>query len=159
MLVCLIGVWCLCLHRPPRGLLFSCKNGRSHDARLIGLKADGRLESKKASSARQWSSGIPAWRCAVMAVQLCVAVDVQLVVFSWPLFCLCPSMWCRLFPGQAECVWKLLCWSLWLCYAGTFQGLGGVVAVTARLTPALIINVLCHSGDSSRLWRWDVLYW
>lgn len=28
------------------------------------------------------SSGISAWRCAVMAVQLCVAVDIQLVVLS-----------------------------------------------------------------------------
>lgn len=25
-------------------------------------------------------------------------------------------MWYRLFPGRAECVWKLLCCSLWLCY-------------------------------------------
>lgn len=31
-------------------------------------------------------------------------------------FVYCPSMWCHLFPGRADCVWKLLCCSLWLCY-------------------------------------------
>lgn len=80
------------------------------------------------------SSGIAAWRCAVVAVQLCVAVDIQLVVLSccvrhrkvetsgistWErnglFFVYCPSMWYHLFPGWAECVWKLLCCSLWLC--------------------------------------------
>lgn len=67
----------------------------------------------------------------LVAVQLCVAVDIQLVVLScfvrhrkvqtssisiwereWPLFCLLPQCVVSSVPS----VWKLLCCSLWLCY-------------------------------------------
>ncbi len=171
MLVCLIGVWCLCLRRPPRGFFFSCENGCSHDACLLALIAAGHLQSEKAST-----SGISAWWCAVMAVQLCVAVDIQLVVLSWcvrhrkvetsgvsiwervaSFFVYCPSMWYHLFPGWAECVWKLLCCSLWLCY-------GRLIPRARRRgrnnhTPDSRPVCCVKSGDSSGFCRWDVLYW
>lgn len=67
-------------------------------------------------------------------------------------FVYCPSMWCHLFPGQAECVWKLLWCSLWLCY-------GSHIPRARRHghndhihpTPALIINMLCQKWWILRL--------
>lgn len=66
-----MGVWCLCLHRPPRGYFFSCKkNGRSHDACLLGLIAVSHLQSEKCltiSHLEYLRDDVLSWR-----VQLCV---------------------------------------------------------------------------------------
>lgn len=50
VLVCLTGVWWLCLHRPPCRYFFLCKNGCSHDASIFGLIPVRPRESEKASS-------------------------------------------------------------------------------------------------------------
>lgn len=73
------------------------------------------------------------------------------------IFVYCPSMWYHLFPGQAECVWKLLCCSLWLCYGRRIPR----ARRHSRNDHMPDSRPVCcvKSGDSSGLWRWDVLYW
>lgn len=67
-------------------------------------------------------------------------------------------MWYRLFPGRAECVWKLL--SCGCVMAGTSQGLGGVAANDHTPDSRPSSSMCCvKSGGSSGLCRWDVLYW
>lgn len=141
MLVCLIGVWCLCLRRPPRGYLFSCKNGRPHDACLFGWNICVTMCSWRYSCVLPWifSSlcchvlfGTGRYRRAVLASEK----------ENGLFFVYCPSVWYHLFPvcensSVAPCGCVM---------AGTSQGLGGVATMTTHLTPALIINVLCQKG-------------
>ena len=112
---------------------------------------------------------------------LCVVADIQFVVMSccvrhrmaetsgisiwereWRLFCLLPQV-CdvicslvRLSVSENSSVAPCGC-----VMAGTSRGLRGVAETTTRMTPALIINVLCRhvSKVATPQGTADVLYW
>lgn len=152
--VCLIGVWCLCLHGPPRGLFFSCKNGRSHDACIIGIKADGRLESESRLVLEYLRDDVLSWWFSCVLPWMFRSLCFHGLAFVYAPVCGVVCSLVRLSVSENSSVGPCGC-----VMQAHSKGWEGMIAMTTRLTPALIINVLCHSGDSSRLWRWDVLYW
>lgn len=163
VLVCLIGVWCLCLHGPPHGYFFLCKNG-THLMSFIWFNSCQPLAKLDNKSLEIW--------CAVIAVQLYVALDIRIAVLSCGVrhrkvemrsismasflytapICGVICSLVRLSVSENSFVDSCGC-----VRVSTSQQLGGVVAMATQLTRTLIINVLCQSGDSSELCRWHVL--
>lgn len=129
------------LHRPPCGCFFRCKNGLSHIAYIFGAKLKRRL-------VQQYSSGISACPCAVVAAGLCM--------LAWMLFSCCvrhreESCMCQhLFPGQS--VFEMSSVASCGCVkTGTSQRLGGMVVMTTQLTPASASMCCASSGSRGQI--------
>lgn len=147
----------------PHGYFFLCKNG-THLMSFIWFNSCQPLAKLDNKSLEIW--------CAVIAVQLYVALDIRIAVLSCGVrhrkvemrsismasflytapICGVICSLVRLSVSENSFVASCGC-----VRVSTSQQLGGVVAMATQLTPTLIINVLCQSGDSSELCRWHVL--